>query len=884
MLHVIAAGAQAHVHDHAETTFVGNTRIRDGDEYEISFRAKWLAGDSQLNSRLWFNRLSNTVYLPVPDQTGTPGAERGLSSQRRTHLRALPLTHPSTPLPSQPVTVTVRAEDPDGVKSVKLWWHKDGTTWRSVTMSPNSDGLFQGTIPAQSAGDVVQFYVEATDQSGAVSTFPAKGRDSRALYQVEDGKGPSTPIDRVRMVMLNGERQKLFAGVNTMSNWVLPITLVHNDDVYYDVGVRLTGSRWIRPNSGYKIELHPDEPFYGVHDTIRIDLNGLAEIVMKQMLNRAGGSKSSNYDDLAYLVSPQHNQEFILQLARYENIYLDEQFENGSEGTKWELDDVTVPINPQGGVEGLKSGTEVNQNADIGRNATFFRQQGDNPEFYRAHLLIKSNRVKDDFQSIARLAEAIWQEGDALFEATNKVMDVDLWMRHYADQSYFGNWDTYGFGRPKNLRIYTRPSDNKFVPFFWDCDLCNFTETIKKPSEPLSRLDEIRDIPHNLRLYWGHMLDMINRSFNEQYVARWAAHYGALANNQTYGGDETFTTITASTRTRSAQAIRDMERDIPRVGFEITTNGGQNFNVDTDHVTLEGKGWIDIRQIRLAGTEQPLDAFWPTKDGWRIELPLAFGANPITLETVDYEGNLITSDTITVTSSVGDPVSQSLRVTEVHYNPADPTAAEKAAGYTDNDDFEFIELTNTGTQKISLDDVKLLQILNGNDEQGVAFDFATGAVHELAAGQSVLVVEDSQAFQYRYGNQLPVAGQWTGGLGNGSEMITVTSSGVLLQQFTYQDDWHPETDGAGRSLQIVDATDTNLANWNVGTSWRPSGTWGGAQECARVPRETPITTASSTRPICCSCSEPANTRMPSRTIPPLRKATGTATGTRRAPT
>jgi hypothetical protein len=324
------------------------------------------------------------------------------------------------------------------------------------------------------------------------------------------------------------------------------------------------------------------------------------------------------------------------------------------------------------------------------------------------------------------------------------------------------------------------------------------------------------------------MLDMVNRSFNEEYVARWATHYGALANNQTWGGDESWASIVSSTRARSALAIRSAESASPRVNFQITTNGGQDFSVDTDHVRLEGKGWIDVRQIRLAGTDQALDAFWPTKDGWRIELPLAFGANAIALEAIDYQGNLIDTESITVTSSVGDPVMASLRVTEVHYNPADPSAAEANAGYDDNDDFEYLELTNIGAETISLDGVQLVQIQVGNDQQGLSFNFADGSVRQLESGQSVLVVEDLQAFQYRYGNQLPVAGQWSGGLGNASETITVNSAGILLQQFTYQDDWYPETDGGGRSLQIIDAANPALSSWNEGVNWRPSGAIGGA--------------------------------------------------------
>ena len=38
-----------------------------------------------------------------------------------------------------------------------------------------------------------------------------------------------------------------------------------------------------------------------------------------------------------------------------------------------------------------------------------------------------------------------------------------------------------------------------------------------------------------------------------------------------------------------------------------------------------------------------------------------------------------------------------LRITEINYNPHDPTAAERAVNpRCDNDDFEFIELVNTG--------------------------------------------------------------------------------------------------------------------------------------------------------------------------------------------
>ncbi|MDG2381281.1 MAG: lamin tail domain-containing protein [Pirellulaceae bacterium] len=833
VLHVTATGAMAYVHDHAETTFANREDIDDGVDYEISFRAKWVAGSSQLNNRLWFNRLSNTIRLDLPERSGSPGVQNTSFEANVGPVYADLQHHPVTPAENQEVTVQVSAADVDDVASVKLFWRKDGENWNTVEMEVGAEQrslnpMYSAVIPGHSSGDIIQFYVEARDGQDAASMYPASGPESRALFQVDDGRGPMTEIDRFRMIMMELDNKDMFRSYNLMSNAVRGITLVHNDTVFYDVGARMIGSRFIRPNSGYKIRLSPEQPFYGVHDSIRFDIDGLREIVLKQMLNRTGGSKASQYDDIGYLLSANraHSHEFLLQLARYENLYLNEQFEDGSDGTKFEMDDVTVPNG--GGFERLKTGTDVNTGQDIGGTGTSLQDQRDNPEFYRGHLLIKSNRAKDDYQAMVRLAQAIHTNGMELFERTNEVMDVDLWMRHYAHQSYFGAWDTYGFGRPKNLRMYVRPADNKVIPLMWDCDRCPMDREIKQ-GVGVSRLDEIRDIPHNLRVYWGHIYDFMNTSFTEEYTAKWAAHYGALAAGRSHGADGDFTEVVGKARNRIREATRDLERDIPKVDFKITTNNGRDLQVDSPSILLEGKGWVDIRSMRLVGTDQPLkNVFWPESDSWQVEIPLATGANPIAIEAIDFRGNLISVESINVESSVGDPIGNSLRVTEVHYNPSSPTARELSEGYEDSDDFEFIELANVGAEAISLSEVSLSKVTRDAEEQGVSFRFADGSVAELLPGETVLVVEDLDAFQFRFGNTLPIAGQWSGGLGNGGEMITVENSGVLVQQFAYDDAWHPTTDGQGRSLQIVNSRNADLGSWSNGWSWHPSNQMNGS--------------------------------------------------------
>ena len=113
-----------------------------------------------------------------------------------------------------------------------------------------------------------------------------------------------------------------------------------------------------------------------------------------------------------------------------------------------------------------------------------------------------------------------------------------------------------------------------------------------------------------------------------------------------------------------------------------------------------------------------------------------------------------------------------LRITELMYHPAAPTNAERAAGFDDADDFEFLEIVNVGDEMVELTEIQLIQ--------GVSFDFRSSDIRQLAPGQRVVVVEDLAAFRLRYGNRPLVAGQWTGQLNNDGEEIELVAEGIPL--------------------------------------------------------------------------------------------------------
>ena len=105
---------------------------------------------------------------------------------------------------------------------------------------------------------------------------------------------------------------------------------------------------------------------------------------------------------------------------------------------------------------------------------------------------------------------------------------------------------------------------------------------------------------------------------------------------------------------------------------------------------------------------------------------------------------------------------------------------------------------------IVLTGARLATVSIDGDEQGVEFDFADGAIQVLAPGQHMVVVEDAECLPaFVMARVLPVAGEWSGGLDNGGESLTVMAyDDSLIQQFRYNDsgDWPGRADGNGSTL------------------------------------------------------------------------------------
>ncbi|MBN2474999.1 MAG: lamin tail domain-containing protein [Pirellulales bacterium] len=174
----------------------------------------------------------------------------------------------------------------------------------------------------------------------------------------------------------------------------------------------------------------------------------------------------------------------------------------------------------------------------------------------------------------------------------------------------------------------------------------------------------------------------------------------------------------------------------------------------------------------------------------------------------------------------------SLVVAELNYNPFDPTPGERAAGYTDNDDFEFVELCNVGSETIDLREVRFTD--------GIDFDFGSH-MERLAAGESIVVAQNVDAFRARYGAAIRVVGGYDTRLDNNGERLVLTDRfGEPIFDFRYNDagNWPGRADGNGATLELIDpaAVPQTLPErtdfLSDGDRWRSSTEYGGSPGAA----------------------------------------------------
>ncbi|MBI3868449.1 MAG: immunoglobulin domain-containing protein, partial [Verrucomicrobia bacterium] len=173
-------------------------------------------------------------------------------------------------------------------------------------------------------------------------------------------------------------------------------------------------------------------------------------------------------------------------------------------------------------------------------------------------------------------------------------------------------------------------------------------------------------------------------------------------------------------------------------------------------------------------------------------------------------------------------VKGDLIVTEINYNPGKPTASELAqAPAATRESFEFIEIKNVSGHRVDL--------LGARFTQGVQFTFETNSTYAVEAGGFLLLVKDPVAFAARYGNGPSVSGVYAGSLNDSGDTLRLEdAANNELFKLTYNNAWHPATDGLGFTLNRRDLSLSDSSRYGWGPSSAPGGS-PGAENPAAAP-------------------------------------------------
>ena len=459
----------------------------------VTFRgwARWLRGcrflllrTTRAQSPVQPPRPAHSFELTMPLNLGTPGRQNTAFIANR-GPDILDVQHaPVLPLAGEPIVVTARVADNDGVNQVMLHYRSEGSTGFAATMMVDDgsgndivagDGIFTGTIPGASSGRMRAFYISAFDGL-ALTRFPtllqpsADVPERTCLVRVGDSL-VNTRFATYR-IWLSDDVISTFRSRPNLSNELMDCTFVYNNsEVFYNVGIRFRGSPWIRSGSNrdprsryaYRIDFNPDRKF---KDREEINLDNT------EGSNRGPLQERASYWFYQQMGLQYSMQEFVRPIinGNSNGIYEDVQKIDGDYIAKW------FPGDTEGYIHKIDDYFEYSANGTGHKNwDEGLKYDSDHPllkETYRWGFEKRSHRENDDWDHLFDFAVAInTQSSSPAYEPKiESVIHPEHFAAVLAIRHAVGDWDSYGYNRGKNNYFYYALPEGKWYLLPWDID------------------------------------------------------------------------------------------------------------------------------------------------------------------------------------------------------------------------------------------------------------------------------------------------------------------------------------------------------------------------------------------------------------------------------
>lgn len=815
----------------------------------VSLRAKarWLRGSRDLLLRLHGSATEAYGRMAVPRLLGTPGAPNS-----RRVANAGPALYdvkhaPLLPAADEPVVVTARAIDPQGVASLTLRYRVDpepaytdllladtGTAGDAVA----NDGIFSATIPAQAAGVMVACYVEGRDTLGAVGTFPKQVFPEPGFTRCwpNDAVARECVVrwDEVQMpgdfatyhLWVTAANSNRWHTRDPMNNAEMDGTFVYNQSrVIYNALPLYSGSPWHRTNSttgpagpnrvDYEMNFPDDDAFLGSTDFV---LNNSGNPDVLTISDHSAMTEQTAYEIFEGMGLPHNHRRYIhffvngsQRSTAHERpgnfIFEDSQQPNGEVIEEWFPNDAGGQLfKVEDWFEFEPNGFDLaaHNDADLARRTVLLNGQPTlvaAPYRYMFRRRSGGGASEDDYASLFALIDAVSpaeNPTNAVIDpvAFGAVADWEAWMRFFALERAVGNWDSFGWARGKNDYLYR--SAGGFVNLPWDID---YGLGLGRPAnEPLFESNDPRvramfNTPEIVRAYWRAFADLVDGPFSNAHLDPFLdARATALVGNQINIDLEAVAGIKTYIRDRQAFLRSQLET----VAAPFAVAEPLSFSTTNNLLVLHGTAPVTVKQVALNGALWPIT--WTTVTNFELRVILSPGVNALTLEGLDRFGAAIAGVSqglsVDYTGPVADPAG-SLIISEILFAAGTPGA-------------QFIEILNRSALNFDLTGWRL-------DGAGLTFPISSIVTN----GQTIVLARDRAAFRSVFGSVPVFATFGTTLPSSRGQTLALVRPGTLgdelidVVRYEVAAPWPGVATGA--SLQLIDAAQDNarVSNWAV---------------------------------------------------------------------
>ncbi len=787
--------------------------LSSGQTVTLRARARWLAGHDLILLRVKGNYLEAPGHLHVPPDLGTPGLPNSALESNVGPAIFDVRHHPARPAAFEPVTITARAHDPDGVANMTLFARIDPSTTYSAIPMTFDQGTYRAQLPGHPNGTLMAYYIEGTDGHAvpASATYPDDPTDYEALIRFGLAQQPG--VLKTYHLLFTQATINEWEGRPRLSNERLRGTLVYGDRVIHGIGARFRGSPFRRAwgASGYSFQTPRDDRLLGARE---FSLNAIPSD------DNTGQREFLGYWIARQLGLPTPHTTFIHvrvngaqpSLPGMSDVFTDVHHIHSDYVRKWFPDDDGGQMFK--GDDWFEFRDDFSFKFHVNARLQEYRTTGNalKQARYRWIWNKRSNRwLDDDYGPFFELVEAVNSPPSEYAAAVESLVDIEQWMRVFAARRAVSEWDGYGYERGKDAWLY-KPDRDRWKMLLWDLDkgLGAWSDAeaqlFDKVEDPTAQ--RMYDHPAYRRTYLQAIQEAITGPMTASRInplmdeVRDALNANGISVSGTWG-------IKSWLNTRRNSVTDSLaEEDTDVFALDAAQPSGP---WSAPLYTLAGTAPLAVRSITVNGIAYPLT--WSSATEWSIALPLQPGPSTLVVEAWDLAGDPIGSDQVAVTYTGPAPTPvEDLVINEIMYDPA-------ATGT------EFVEIYNaSSTHPYDLTGFRL---------RGVDFDFPPGTIIDPDA--YLLVVRNEWAVRDLYGVGLPIAGEYNGTLQPTGERLrlvrlaTETEPELIVDEVTYSASfpWPSGAQGTGKSIQRINPHhDSNdPANWSVAidaadTSWQ----------------------------------------------------------------